>query len=85
MNKFSIAGMRNMTELRVSSGSKPQVFVCLPGPELLGMQLSQRHANMRHLYLNISEDITSVKDPDPYAFGPPGSASGSVGSGSSSR
>jgi hypothetical protein len=39
----------------------------------------------------ISEDITSVDDRDPYVFGPPGSASGSVsykygsGSGSTSR
>ncbi len=77
-----------MTQL---SGSKPQASVCLPGPELIGMQLCQRHANIRHLYHNISEDITSVEDPDPYVLGPPGSASGSVnhkygsGSGSSSR
>jgi hypothetical protein len=91
MNKFCIAGMRNMTELRVSSGSKPQASACLPGPELTGMQLCQGLANIRHLYHNITEDITSVEDPDPYVFGPPGFVSGCVshkygsGSGSSSR
>ncbi len=84
----SVLQARKMTQL---SGSKPQASVCLPGPELIGMQLCQLHANIRHLYHNISEDITSVEDPDPYVFGPPGSASESVshkygsGSGCSSR